>query len=44
VVGISDGSTLTVLKDPTRARVRLHDLDAPETGQDFGSRAKLLAY
>jgi micrococcal nuclease len=43
VVGFSDGHTITVLKDRTQVRIRLHGIDAPETGQDFGSRAKQLA-
>jgi endonuclease YncB( thermonuclease family) len=43
VVSISDGDTLTVLRDHRQIRVRLHGIDAPETGQDFGSRAKQLA-
>src|SRR4051812_6132878 len=44
VVGISDGDTLTVLKpDKSRVKVRLHGIDAPEAGQDFGSRAKQAA-
>jgi endonuclease YncB( thermonuclease family) len=41
VVGISDGDTLTVLKaDRTQAKIRLHGIDAPETGQDFATRSK----
>ncbi|MEJ7638328.1 MAG: thermonuclease family protein [Singulisphaera sp.] len=43
VVGVSDGDTLTVLKDRKQVKVRLHGIDAPETGQDFGSRAKQAA-
>ncbi|WZP00361.1 thermonuclease family protein [Isosphaeraceae bacterium EP7] len=44
VVGISNGDTITVLKaDKTQVKVRLHGIDAPETGQDFGSRAKQAA-
>jgi endonuclease YncB( thermonuclease family) len=44
VIGISDGDTLTVLKaDRTQAKIRLHGIDAPETGQDFASRAKQAA-
>jgi len=44
VVGISDGDTLTVLTaDRRQVGVRLHGIDAPETGQDFGSRAKQAA-
>jgi len=40
VVGISDGDTLTVLRDRSPIKIRLHGIDAPETGQDFGNRAK----
>jgi endonuclease YncB( thermonuclease family) len=37
VIGISDGDTLTVLRDGrTQVKIRLHGVDAPETGQDFG--------
>jgi endonuclease YncB( thermonuclease family) len=44
VVGISDGDTLTVLAPGDRpVKVRLHGIDAPETGQPFGSRAKQAA-
>jgi endonuclease YncB( thermonuclease family) len=44
VVGVSDGDTLTVLTAEKRqVKVRLHGIDAPETGQDFGSRAKQAA-
>ncbi len=43
VVGVSDGDTLTVLREQTRVRIRLYGIDAPETGQDYGSRAKELA-
>lgn len=44
VVGVSDGDTLTVLKgDRTQVKIRLHGIDAPETGQDFGARAKQAA-
>ena len=43
MVGVSDGDTLTVLKGRTQVKVRLHGIDAPETGQDFGSRAKQAA-
>ena len=40
VVGVSDGDTMTVLRDQTQVRIRLYGIDCPETGQDFGSRAK----
>jgi micrococcal nuclease len=44
VVGITDGDTLTVLKaDKTQVKIRLAGIDAPESGQDFGSRAKQAA-
>ena len=44
VVGVSDGDTLTVLTAEKRqVKVRLHGIDAPETGQDFGSRPKQAA-
>jgi endonuclease YncB( thermonuclease family) len=43
VVGISDGDTITIVRDRTQIRLRLHGIDAPETGQDFGSRSKQLA-
>jgi micrococcal nuclease len=43
VVGISDGDTLTVLEGRTQTKIRLHGVDAPETGQDYGSRAKQAA-
>ena len=43
VIGISDGDTITVLRDRAQVRIRLHGIDAPETGQDFGSRAKQAA-
>jgi micrococcal nuclease len=41
VVGIADGDTLTVLTGrKTQLRIRLAGIDAPESGQDFGMRAK----
>ncbi len=41
VVGISDGDTITVLtKDKEQVRVRLAGIDAPESAQAFGERAK----
>jgi endonuclease YncB( thermonuclease family) len=44
VIGIADGDTVTVLTaDKTQHRIRLWGIDAPETGQDFGSRAKQAA-
>nr|WP_206108259.1 thermonuclease family protein [Paludisphaera soli] len=44
VVGVSDGDTLTVLTEEKRqVKIRLHGIDAPESGQDFGQRAKQAA-
>jgi micrococcal nuclease len=40
VVGVHDGDTITVLRDRTPVKIRLFGIDCPETGQDFGSRAK----
>src|SRR4051794_8087798 len=41
VVGITDGDTITVLKDANeQVRVRLTEIDAPEKGQPWGARAK----
>jgi len=40
VIGVSDGDTVTVLRDKTPVKVRLNGIDCPETGQPFGSRAK----
>lgn len=40
VVGISDGDTITVLRDREPVKVRLVEIDAPEKRQAFGARAK----
>lgn len=40
VIGVSDGDTLTVLRDRQQIRVRLSDIDAPEKNQPFGQRSK----
>jgi endonuclease YncB( thermonuclease family) len=41
VVGITDGDTLTVLDEARRqTKVRLAEIDTPEAGQPYGSRAK----
>src|SRR5262245_53434108 len=40
VVGVSDGDTITVLDGQKRQhKIRLEGIDAPESSQDFGSRA-----
>jgi len=41
VVGVTDGDTITVLSsDNEQTRIRLAGIDAPESGQAFGTRAK----
>ncbi len=40
VVGVADGDTITVLQNRTQYKIRLHGIDTPEKGQDFGNRAK----
>lgn len=41
VVGVHDGDTLTLLDDSkTQIKVRLAEIDAPESHQPYGNRAK----
>ena len=40
VVGVTDGDTLTVLSARKQIKVRLADIDAPESKQAFGNRSK----
>jgi endonuclease YncB( thermonuclease family) len=40
VVGVHDGDTLTVLQSGKGIKVRLVEIDAPESSQDFGQRSK----
>ena len=41
VVGVHDGDTITVLTNDKRSvKVRLYGIDAPESKQPYGSRAK----
>lgn len=40
VVGVTDGDTITVLTGGREQKIRLADIDAPESGQPFGSAAK----
>lgn len=41
VVGISDGDTLTILDNSkTQYKIRLAQIDAPESSQDFGNASK----
>lgn len=45
VIGISDGDTITVLTaDKTQVRIRLYGIDATESGQDFGAKAKQVCF
>lgn len=41
VVGVSDGDTLTILTaEKQQVKVRLGEIDTPESGQPYGERAK----
>ena len=40
VVGITDGDTLTLLVDRTQHKISLAEIDTPERGQDWGTRAR----
>ncbi len=40
VVGITDGDTLTLLADQKEIKIRLSQIDTPESGQPYGTRAK----
>lgn len=40
VVGITDGDTITVLRDRAEVKIRLHGIDTPEKKQPFGQAAK----
>lgn len=41
IVGVSDGDTATCLtNDKKQIKIRFDQIDAPETGQDFGSASK----
>ena len=40
VVSVADGDTITVLRDRTQVKVRLLEIDAPETAQAFGTKSK----
>lgn len=42
VVGVTDGDDVSVMHDGRTEKVRLHGIDCPEDGQDFGGRAKAL--
>jgi len=40
VVGVTDGDTISVLRDGKAVKIRLDGIDCPEAGDDFGSKAK----
>lgn len=40
VVGISDGDTISVLREGQSLTIRIHGIDCPEDAQDFSARAK----
>src|SRR5690606_26021539 len=41
VVAVHDGDTLTILKnDNAQTKIRLAEIDAPESSQPYGSRSK----
>lgn len=42
VVGISDGDTISVLREGKAVKVRLYGVDAPEQAQAFGTKARQL--
>jgi micrococcal nuclease len=42
VVGISDGDTISVLREGRVVKVRLYGVDAPEKAQPFGTQARKL--
>jgi micrococcal nuclease len=40
VIGVSDGDTITVLRNQQPQKIRLYGIDCPEKRQPFGKRAK----
>lgn len=43
VVGVSDGDSITVMRDGKRTKIRLHGIDCPESTQAFGRNARKFA-
>jgi endonuclease YncB( thermonuclease family) len=43
VVGVTDGDTISVMKEGKAVKIRLYGIDCPEKRQDFGSKAKQAA-
>lgn len=39
-VGIHDGDSLTILKDKKEIKIRLEGIDAPELGQEYGTKSR----
>ena len=42
VIGITDGDTLTLLVNRTQHKIRLGEIETPERGQDWGTRASTI--
>ena len=40
VVSVTDGDTIGIMRDGKSVKVRLDGIDCPESGQDFGTKAK----
>ncbi len=40
VVGVSDGDTISVMREGKAVKVRLHGIDCPEKKQPYGTKAK----
>lgn len=40
VIGVTDGDTITVLREGTQIKIRLEGVDAPESKQDYGTATK----
>ncbi len=41
VIGVTDGDTASVLVGKTAVKVRLEGIDAPESGQSYGTKSKV---